>query len=173
METKPLNSLVLGISRFWALHCILVAASPPNPYRHRLAPLSCVTLRHFPLSASSREVLKQRTVSALWRDGLGPLGRRDGRLPGWHDGDGAAKGGWWDYRGLSLLHAYQDLDQPPRGGGAARRSDSMWFSGGGGAFWTAERRRGLVTVSFSQTLGGRASESDGHGPLGYRISPYL
>ena len=27
----------------------------------------------------------------------------DGRLPGWHDADGKAKGGMWDYTGWSLL----------------------------------------------------------------------
>ena len=27
----------------------------------------------------------------------------DGRLPGWHDADGKAKGGMWDFTGWSLL----------------------------------------------------------------------
>mmetsp|Transcript_95486 Transcript_95486/g.297704 ORF Transcript_95486/g.297704 Transcript_95486/m.297704 type:complete len:133 (-) Transcript_95486:71-469(-) len=124
-------------------------------------------------AADGTRVLRPATARALWRDALAPLGGRDGRLAGWHDSDGPAKGGWWDYRGLSLLHAFLDLEEPPRGGGAPRRSRSMWFSGGGGAFWTVDAARGLVTVSFSQTFGGREDEGDGHGPLGYRIAPYL
>ncbi|CAK0896590.1 unnamed protein product, partial [Prorocentrum cordatum] len=110
-------------------------------------------------------VLRPATARALWSDALAPLGRaRDGRLPGWHDADGPRPGGWWDYRGLSLLHAYLDHDLPPRGGRPPRRSQSMWFSGGGGAFWTVDAARGLVTVSFAQSLGGREDEATGTAP---------
>lgn len=124
------------------------------------------------ISPDGRRVLKTSTARALWNDALGPLGGRDGRLLGWHDSDGAEKGGWWDYRGLSLNHAFLDLDETPRRG-RTRRSRSMWFSGGGGAFWTIDARRGLTTVSMSQTFGGRVDESDDHGPLAYRIGAYL
>lgn len=123
-------------------------------------------------SPGGRRVLKASTVAALWKDGLGPLGGRDGRIPGWHDNDGKETGGWWDYRGLSLIHTYLDLDAPPRRG-RTRRSRSMWMSGGGGAFWTVDAQRGLVTVSMAQTFGGREDEADGHGPLAYRVSPYV
>eukprot|EP00747_Dinoflagellata_sp_TGD_P216214 gnl/TRDRNA2_/TRDRNA2_88800_c0_seq2.p1 gnl/TRDRNA2_/TRDRNA2_88800_c0~~gnl/TRDRNA2_/TRDRNA2_88800_c0_seq2.p1 ORF type:complete len:291 (+),score=55.30 gnl/TRDRNA2_/TRDRNA2_88800_c0_seq2:254-1126(+) len=123
-------------------------------------------------SLSGRTVLKASTVRALWTDALGVLGGRDGRLPGWHDSDGKQKGGYWDYRGLNLNHAMLDMDELPKRG-RLRRSRSMWMSGGGGAFWTIDAQRRLVTVSMAQTFGGREDESDGHGPLAYRISPYV
>ena len=41
--------------------------------------------------------------SDLGEDSLAPFTQPDGRLPGWHDADGSAEGGWWDFRGLSLL----------------------------------------------------------------------
>jgi len=124
------------------------------------------------LSPSGRRVMKASTARNLWTDALGELGGRDGRLPGWHDSDGPTKGGWWDFRGLSLIHTFLDLEDKPRKG-RKRRSRSMWFSGGGGAFWTLDAKRGLATVSMSQTFGGREDEDDSHGPLAYRISPYV
>eukprot|EP00440_Ansanella_granifera_P041943 gb/GFBE01045469.1/.p1 GENE.gb/GFBE01045469.1/~~gb/GFBE01045469.1/.p1 ORF type:complete len:446 (+),score=64.00 gb/GFBE01045469.1/:1-1338(+) len=123
---------------------------------------------------TGKQVLRPATARALWQDALAPLGGRDGRLPGWHDSDGPAKGGWWDFRGLSLLHSFLDFEELPRPPAKRpRSSSSMWFSGGGGAFWTIDKSSGLITVSFVQTLGGREDESDGLGPLGYRIEPYL
>uniref|UniRef100_A0A7S4V891 Beta-lactamase-related domain-containing protein n=1 Tax=Alexandrium monilatum TaxID=311494 RepID=A0A7S4V891_9DINO len=133
----------------------------------------CQMLLSGGLAPSGRRVLCSATTKVLWEDALGRLGGRGGRLPGWHDQDGPGRGGWWDFRGLSLLHAFLDLDETPRSQGRPRRSRSMWFSGGGGAFWTIDGARGLVTVSFTQTFGGRASEADGHGPLAYRVSPYV
>ncbi|CAJ1376387.1 unnamed protein product [Effrenium voratum] len=127
-------------------------------------------------SPSGRQIWKASTVRKLWEDSLAPFTQPDGRLPGWHDADGSAEGGWWDFRGLSLLHSYLDLDEPPkRRRGAkpeARNSSSMWFSGGGGAFWTMEKG-GIATVSFVQTLGGREDDTDGLGPLAYRLAPCL
>jgi len=119
-------------------------------------------------------MLKRSTVKSLWQDGLWSMGGRDGRLPGWHDTDGPEKGGWWDFRGLSLIHTYLDLYKPPTTvRGKARSTQSMWFSGGGGTFWSIDAERKLVTVSFTQTMGGREDESDGHGPLAARINAYV
>jgi len=131
---------------------------------------------------SGRQVLKASTARAIWKDALAPFGGRDGRLPGWHDSDGPKKGGWWDYRGLSSLHTYLDLNELPRkpvkGPNGKmrprpRRASEMWFSGGGGAYWTIDRSSKIITLSFVQTLGGREDESDGLGIMGHRIAPYL
>ncbi|CAJ1360111.1 unnamed protein product, partial [Effrenium voratum] len=54
-------------------------------------------------SPSGRQIWKASTVRKLWEDSLAPFTQPDGRLPGWHDADGSAEGGWWDFRGLSLL----------------------------------------------------------------------
>lgn len=132
----------------------------------------CQMLLEGGLAPGGRRVLRGATARGLWADALAGLGR-GARVPGWHDQDGPRRGGWWDYRGLSLLHAYLDLDEPPSCGGRPRRSRSMWFSGGGGVFWTVDGKRKLITVSFSQTFGGREDETDGHGPLAYRVAPYV
>jgi len=124
------------------------------------------------VAVNGRRILKASTARSFWKDCLSPMGGKDGRIKGWHDTDGSKKGGWWDYRGLTLMHTFLDLDEPPRGR-HARRSRSMWFSGGGGAFWTIDAKRKLVTVSMSQTFGGREDEKDGHGPLAYRVGPYV
>ncbi|CAK0896598.1 unnamed protein product [Prorocentrum cordatum] len=110
-------------------------------------------------------VLRPATARALWSDALAPLGRaRDGRLPGWHDADGPRPGGWWDYRGLSLLHAYLDHDLPPRGGRPPRRSQSMWFSGGGGAFWKVEEQNPDILASWQEHGKGSCSRRPLQGP---------
>lgn len=132
----------------------------------------CQMLLDDGLAAGGVRVLRAATARSLWTDALTPLGDRSGRLPGFHDTDGPARGGWWDYRGISLVHSFLDLEQLPRRG-LARQSRSMWFSGGGGAYWTIDRAAKLVTVSFSQTFGGRPDESDGHGPFAYRVAPCL
>lgn len=126
------------------------------------------------VAPNGNRVLKASTAKSFWSDALWSLGGRDGRLLGWHDADGPQTGGWWDYRGLSLAHVYLDLDRPPtKANGKARRSQHMWFSGGGGVYWTIDSKTKLVTVSFVQTLGGREDESDGLGPLAFRIAPYV
>jgi len=126
------------------------------------------------VAPNGQRMLKRSTVKSLWQDGLWSMGGRDGRLPGWHDTDGPEKGGWWDFRGLSLIHTYLDLYKPPTTvRGKARSTQSMWFSGGGGTFWSIDAERKLVTVSFTQTMGGREDESDGHGPLAARINAYV
>lgn len=123
---------------------------------------------------SGQQILKPSTVKAMWRDALWYGGGRDGRVPGWHDSDGPQKGGWWDYRGLSMIHTFLDLDKPPTTSkGKPRRTNDMWFSGGGGAYWSIDAKRKLITVSFTQTMGGREDENDGHGPVTCRIKSYI
>eukprot|EP00439_Symbiodinium_sp_Y106_P024371 s341_g2.t5 len=45
------------------------------------------------------QILRPSTMKALWSDSLAVYGQKDGRLPGWHDADGKAKGGMWDFTG--------------------------------------------------------------------------
>lgn len=122
-------------------------------------------------SQDGRCVLRPSTVRSLWRDGLAQYNRPDGRLPGWNDADGPAKGGYWDHVGWSLLNTHLVFDGPPKGR-TARQGRSMWMGGGGGTYWVIDPRKRTVSVSFTQTFGGR-SEDDGLGPRGGDASPFV
>eukprot|EP00929_Paragymnodinium_shiwhaense_P082824 TRINITY_DN43836_c0_g1_i2.p1 TRINITY_DN43836_c0_g1~~TRINITY_DN43836_c0_g1_i2.p1 ORF type:complete len:452 (+),score=48.77 TRINITY_DN43836_c0_g1_i2:47-1357(+) len=133
----------------------------------------CQMLLDGGVAPNGRRILRKATAASIWTDALAAHGGRDGRLRGWHDQDGKAKGSWWDYRGLNLLHSFLDFEEAPSAAAKTRRSSSMWFSGGGGVFWTIDKTRQLVTLSFTQCFGGREDDSDGQGPLAYRIAPYV
>jgi len=121
---------------------------------------------------NGKRILSERTVRALWGDALAEYARPDGRLPGWNDADGIAKGSSWDTTGCSLLHTHLVFDKPPTGSGPPRRAKTMWMGGGGGTYWVADKERQLVSVSFTQTLGGRQDQSDGLGPQGSDAAPF-
>ncbi|CAK9063334.1 Uncharacterized protein Rv1367c [Durusdinium trenchii] len=108
------------------------------------------------LSPSGQRILRPKTLKSLWEDSLVPYGRKDGRLPGWHDAAGRAPGGVWDYTGWSLLNTQLTFQEPPKAG-HVRMGETMWMGGGGGTYWVVDRRHQTVAVSFSQSFGGRAS----------------
>lgn len=116
-------------------------------------------------------VLKETTVQSFWKDSLTPYGKSDGRLPGWHDASGKQKGGYWDYTGWSLINTHLTFSQGVQRG-VCRRGSTMWMGGGGGTFWVIHPKRELVSVSFSQTFGGRSDEEDGLGPRSSDAAPF-
>lgn len=121
----------------------------------------------------ARRLLREATVRSLWLDGLAPFQRKNGRLPGWNDAESPTEDPrYWDKLGWSLLNTHLVFDEKPRRS-PPRRADSMWMGGGGGAFWTADAKRGLVTLSFAPVFGGRSSEDDGLGPLGNDCAPLV
>lgn len=125
------------------------------------------------VGANGRRILQASTVKMLWRDGLQQYGREDGRLPGWNDADGPrTKGGYWDYTGWSLLNTHLSFDRLPRRAGPARAGHTMWMGGGGGTYWSIDAKRKLVSLSFTQTFGGRPNEEDGLGPKGNDVTPF-
>jgi len=117
-----------------------------------------------------KRILKESTMKAVWRDGLTPWQREDGRLPGWNDSAGltgmtpcqAKK--FWDQTGWSALNTHLCFKESPRRV-PARTGHTMWMGGGGGAFWSIDKKRKLVSLSFAPCLGGRACDDDGLGPL--------
>jgi len=103
------------------------------------------------------QILRPSTMKALWSDSLAVYGRRkDGRLPGWHDADGKAKGGMWDFTGWSLLNTHLTFKQMPSPSKRARVGQTMWMGGGGGTFWVVDKGNETCAISFSQSFGGRA-----------------
>ncbi|CAE7765121.1 unnamed protein product, partial [Symbiodinium pilosum] len=111
-------------------------------------------------SRSGARILRPETVKALWSDSLAKYGQKDGRLPGWHDADGKAKGGHWDYTGWSLLNTHLTFKQMPSPSKRARVGQTMWMGGGGGTFWVVDKRNETIAISFSQSFGGRGSLTD-------------
>mmetsp|Transcript_28588 Transcript_28588/g.78579 ORF Transcript_28588/g.78579 Transcript_28588/m.78579 type:complete len:477 (-) Transcript_28588:86-1516(-) len=129
-------------------------------------------------AANGAQVLLPATVRAIWRDGLAPFARADGRLAGWNVDatEGPPwEGGSWDECGFSPLNSLlQRLQgsprprylQPPRGSGPPRLGRAMGLGGGGGTYWYVDRERELVALTFSQSFSGGRPEDDGLGPPG-------
>ncbi|CAJ1409204.1 unnamed protein product, partial [Effrenium voratum] len=107
------------------------------------------------LSPSGKQILEPGFLKSLWRDGLVDYGRKDGRLPGWHDSPGAM----WDFTGWSLLNTHLTFQDGPQGRGR-KLGQTMWMGGGGGTYWVVDRRRQTVSVSFCQSFGGRGDATD-------------
>ncbi|CAE7243335.1 unnamed protein product [Symbiodinium sp. CCMP2456] len=107
-------------------------------------------------SPTGAAILRPSTMKALWSDSLAVYGQKDGRLPGWHDADGKAKGGMWDYTGWSLLNTHLTFKQMPSPSKRARVGQTMWMGGGGGCFWVVDKGNKTCAISFSQSFGGRA-----------------
>mmetsp|Transcript_45776 Transcript_45776/g.85455 ORF Transcript_45776/g.85455 Transcript_45776/m.85455 type:complete len:444 (-) Transcript_45776:90-1421(-) len=111
-------------------------------------------------SPTGARVLRPATLKALWSDSLALYGRKDGRLPGWHDAAGKAKGGMWDFTGWSLLNTHLTFKNMPSPSKRARVGQTMWMGGGGGTFWVVDKRHETVAISFSQSFGGRGALTD-------------
>lgn len=109
-------------------------------------------------TSDGRQLLKRTTVANMWRDGLMPYARRDGRVPGWNDYEGKAGQKIWDSRAWSLLNTTLDLADPPRGEGPPRQGQTMWMYGGGGTCWAIDKPRRLIALSFAQCFGGWSGE---------------
>mmetsp|Transcript_62084 Transcript_62084/g.110753 ORF Transcript_62084/g.110753 Transcript_62084/m.110753 type:complete len:471 (-) Transcript_62084:53-1465(-) len=125
------------------------------------------------LAPNGRRILQTATVKSLWKDALAAYGRADGRLRGWHDSDGPGTlGGDWDYTGINLLHTHLVFDKAPFASKHPRQGHSMWMGGGGGTCWSIDAKRELVSITFTQFLGGRQSDEDGMGPFGNDASPF-
>ncbi|CAL1142245.1 unnamed protein product [Cladocopium goreaui] len=110
-------------------------------------------------SATGKQILRPKTLQSLWQDSLVEYGRKDGRLPGWHDASGRSPGGVWDYTGWSLLNTHLTFEEPPKAG-VIREGQTMWMGGGGGTYWVVDRVHSTVAVSFSQSFGGRGHSTD-------------
>lgn len=131
----------------------------------------CYMLSNNGVAANGRRILKASTVKSLWDDALHLYSRKDGRLPGWNDADDS---GFFDKVGCSLLHTHLVFKNGPSGGGKPRKAHSMWMGGGGGTYWVIDRRRQFVSVSFTQTFGGRQrDDSDGLGPFCDDAAPFM
>jgi len=121
----------------------------------------CQMLLNNGVAPGGKRVLKASTVRLLWRDGLAPFAKSDGRCKGWNDfgGSDAKENTYWDHHAWSLLNTTLDLKDPPKSSGAAREGRTMWMYGMG-AYWLIDKRRKMVLVSFAQCFSDRA-EQDG------------
>merc|ERR1712217_116277 len=128
---------------------------------------------HGGVGPNGHRIFSKSMVRALWTDALAQYARRDGRLPGWNDshepGWGTyipphAKGRFWDYTGLSLLHTHLVFAKPPNRTQPPRQGLPMWMGGGGGAYWFVDSKRSLASISFTQAFGGRDGDENKVGP---------
>mmetsp|Transcript_1418 Transcript_1418/g.3802 ORF Transcript_1418/g.3802 Transcript_1418/m.3802 type:complete len:137 (-) Transcript_1418:63-473(-) len=62
--------------------------------------------------------------------------------------------------------------EAPTSNTSARTGSAMWMGGGGGTFWSVDKKRKLITLTFSPVIGGRATEDDGLGPLAHDATPF-
>merc|ERR1712194_757908 len=116
----------------------------------------CQMLLDNGVGPDGNRVLAASSVWAFWRDGLAPFARGEQkRTPGWNNCGGAGGYKYWDYVGWSSLGAHVTFNQRARDAPRTRTGLSMFMGGGGGAYWTIDRQRKLVAVSFTQNFGGR------------------
>lgn len=127
----------------------------------------CQMLLDDGVGPGGRRVLKVSTVRGLWRDGLVPYARANGRVLGWNDCGGRQGYKYWDRVGWSALGAHVTFSARASPGARPRSGLAMFMGGGGGAYWVVDRKRKLVVVSFEQCFGGSREVydgSDGYGP---------
>jgi len=134
----------------------------------------CQMLLDGGVSLSGRQILKPSTLKMLWRDGLAPIAKGNGRVKGWSDSGGKEGVKYWDRVSWTLLNTHVCFDEQPQKG-ITRTGVSMFMGGGGGTYWVLDKKRKTVALSFTQTLNGRglSDGSDGLGPRANDCGPYV